>query len=263
MTITEIKDALEKVQDAISSALQATDALEPAPVTPSADLRMGRPTEEQLVKMNRFRPAGTDEYTADDVVTVPIVASHNLIQLSGLIAWHPRALTAMANLLVDRPHVINHDWDDVGTSVGFFYDSEILKSDTASPQDLALNGEFETNQMIVNKYGHQQLILHACIQKNTPAVDGYRFRRLGDVSTGNLVYPSYICPIDDLDFADENCPYLPPTDWMLYMAEEGELSDEEMQLIAPYMMRDGVFYGVETSAVVVGNLPGAGVVKAG
>ena len=263
-SLTQIRDELDKIQAAVADAIQKqTDGIEPTPTVPTRDLRMGRPTDEQLAKMNQYRPVGADEYTADEVVTVPVVASHNLIQLSGLISWHPRALAAMANVLVDRPHIINHDWDDAGTSVGFFYDSEILKTDNAPAKDLSMNGQYETNQMVVGKYGYQRLILHACIQASTPAVDGYRFRRLGDVSTGNLVYPDYICPLDDLSFADENCPYLPPTDWTLWMAEQDKLSEEEKALIAPYMMRDGVFYGVETSAVVVGNLPGAGVVRAG
>jgi hypothetical protein len=262
-SLAEIKEQLSKTQQALDGISEAIDMLEPLPVETDASLAMGTPTDEQLAKMNRYRPAGSAPYTKDEVVTVPIKASHNLIQLSGLMAWHPDAIKAMATMLIDRPHIVDHEWDEVGGTIGFFYDSQILSSNTAPAADMAMNGQYDLNQQIVNKYGYHRLILHACLQAGTPAVDAYRFRRLGDVSTGNLVTPDYICPIDDKLFTDEDCPYLPPTSWILWMAEQGELSDEEMALIAPYMLRTGVIYGVETSSVVVGNLPGAGVLRAG
>lgn len=262
-SLTEIKAQLDKTQQALSSISAAIDMLEPLPVEQAIDMAMGTPTEDQLAKMNRYRPVGSAPYTKDEVVTVPIKASHNLIQLSGLMAWHPDAIKAMARMLIDRPHIVDHEWDQVGGAIGFFYDAQVLSSDTAPAADMDMNGQYDLNQQIVSKYGYHRLILHACLQAGTPAVDAYRFRRLGDVSTGNLVTPDYICPIDDKLFSDEECAYLPPTDWILWMAENGELTDEEMSLIAPYMLRTGVVYGVETSAVVVGNLPGAGVLRAG
>lgn len=263
MEITAIRDELDKVKGSLETLLKAVDLFEPLPIERDATLRMGSPTDDQLAQMNRYRPAGSDEYKRDEVVTIPLRASHNLIQLSGLIAWHPRAIAAMGQKLVDRPHLVDHDWDSVSGSIGFFYDSQVIVENALPLMDGAMNGKEDVNRMIVEKYGYHRLILHACIEKGSPAESAYRFRRLGDVSTGNLVIPSYICPIDDRDFSDPECPYLPPTEWILAMAEAGELSPEEMQLIAPYMMRDGVFYGVETSAVVIGNLPGAGVVRNG
>lgn len=263
MTLSAIRDELDKTQQALADITKAMDMLDPIPAMPATDLRMGMPTDEQLSKMNRYRPVGSEPYSADEVVTIPIQASHNLIQLSGLMAWHPRAIAAMARYLVDRPHIVDHEWDEVSGSVGFFYDSQVITATDAKPEEMDMNGAYDLNKDIIDRYGYHRLILHACVQKNSPVVDAYRFRRLGDVSTGNLVYPSYICPLDDKNFEDSDCPYLPPTPWILMLAEAGELSEEEMALIAPYMLRDGVFYGVETSAVVVGNLPGAGVVRAG
>ena len=264
MTLTVTKDDLENSRDGLLNSLNgAVDMLSPIPMEPALDMAMGTPTDDQLAKMNRYRPKGSKEYSRDEVVTIPIRASHNLIQLSGLMAWHPDALKMMAQKLVDRPHIVDHDWDDAGGSIGFFYDAQVISEPSAPAVDMDMNGRYDLNRMVVEKYGYHRLILSACLQRNSPAVDAYRFRRLGDVSTGNLVYPSYICPIDDRDFADPECMYLPPTEYVLAMAEMGMLSDEEMALIAPYMLRSGVFYGVETSAVVVGNLPGAGVVRNG
>lgn len=263
MHLSSIRDELDKVQAAIGQLTGQLEALDPMPIEPALDLRMGPPTDEQLEKMNRYRPVGSPSYTRDEVVSIPIQASHNLIQLGGPMAWHPRALNAMAKHLVDRPHIVDHEWDEVSGSVGFFYDSMVLSDTTAPATAMDLNGQYDLNKMVVEKYGYHRLILFACVQAGSPAVDAYRFRRLGDVSTGNLVVPSYICPMDDRDFTDPECVWLPPTDWIMYLAENDELSPEEKELIAPYMLRDGVVYGVETSAVVVGNLPGAGLVRQG
>jgi hypothetical protein len=39
----------------------------------------GVPTDEQLAKMNRFRPLDMPPYTTDEVTTVCLRASHNLL----------------------------------------------------------------------------------------------------------------------------------------------------------------------------------------
>jgi hypothetical protein len=152
-SLAEIKEQLSKTQQALNGISEAIDMLEPLPVETDVSLAMGTPTDEQLSKMNRYRPVGSAPYARDEVVTVPIKASHNLIQLSGLMAWHPDAIKAMATMLIDRPHIVDHEWDEVGGTIGFFYDSQVLSSDSAPAADMAMNGHYDLNQQIVSKYG--------------------------------------------------------------------------------------------------------------
>lgn len=108
------------------------------------------------------------------------------------------------------------------------------------------------------------------LKKNSPAVSGYKYGRLDDVSTGVLAEPDgYICPIcterygRDIRFNEVDsdgyglCPHDIPTPTMLMLADMGWIDEPNF---APFYYRSGVKHGVELSAVVVPDLPLAGAI---
>ncbi len=116
------------------------------------------PTDAQLEKINLYIPANATPLTAADVITVPIIASNNLLQWTN-DCWHPNSLEAMAEGMPGRVFMINHGdnkggmwgqtWDSVKTHRGRIYDARHMVYDTAPDEllDCANNGT--VNRQIV------------------------------------------------------------------------------------------------------------------
>lgn len=222
-------------------------------------LEMGHPTSEQLNKINRFRPKGTPPIEATEVISIPFVASDNLVSRS-LGAWDIDSLHSMAKLFPGRALTINHDWDNVQHTVGFIYDGTVLRTVDAPPELLNKAGNFDLNRQIIGANGLAQLILYTCVEATSPVVSGLRFRRLGDVSTGGFTSGELICPLCQTSFGDKHCPHYIPNLYTMLAAEWGEI---DPALVAPYFIRTSFMDAVELSLVLCGNLPGASVVVTG
>lgn len=213
---------------------------------------MRSPSPDQLAKINKYRREGLPPFTASEVITIPMRASHNLLS-HGRDAWTPASLANMALTMPGRPFLKDHDWENLEASMGFIYDAELLHSMIAPAE--YLEGEYaEGNRQIIAKHGFYQLILHVAVEATHPIVQDVEMRRVDGVSTGTLTKGIYICPTCDVEFPCGQ--HLPPTGWIMYLKRMGELSEEEIASIVPFMYRDGNYWSCEVSQVNVPNLPG-------
>jgi hypothetical protein len=213
---------------------------------------MRSPSPEQLAKINQYRREGLPPFTASDVITIPMRASHNLLS-HGRDAWTPASLANMALTMPGRPFLKDHDWDALDASMGFIYEAELLHSMIAPAE--YLEGEYaEGNRQIIAKHGFYQLILHVAVEATHPIVQEIEMRRADGVSTGTLTKGIYICPTCDVEFPCGQ--HLPPSGWIMYLKRMGELTEEEVAAIVPFMYRDGNYWSCEVSQVNVPNLPG-------
>lgn len=227
--------------------------------TPAPSLDMGHPTPEQLARVNKYRPKGTPPIKETEVISIPFIASDNLVSRS-LGAWDIDSLHSMAKLFPGRALTLDHRWEQVEKTVGFIYDAAIIQSLDAPAELLTAAGNFDLNRQIVGKNGFTQLILYTAVEISSPVVSGLRFRRLGDVSTGGFTNGDLICPLCETSFDHKHCPHYIPDFWSTRMAEWGEIDGD---LIAPFFIRTGFIDAVELSLVLCGNLPGASSVMTG
>jgi hypothetical protein len=251
---------------------------DPIEVEGGEELELGMaPTDAQLEKINLYIPANATPLTATDVITVPIIASNNLVQWTN-DCWHPRSLEAMAKDMPGRAFIINHGdnkggmwgttWDSVKTHRGRIYDARHMVYDTAPDEllDCANNGK--VNRQIVSTFGYHVLEVDVFIDRDSDIAEQIRYGTHLDVSTGTVGAVKYFCPIcsnfdsgNEIEFTDEDCPHYPPTNRVMEMTRYGDLSPEQELLVAPYMVQDGVDYSVEISSVCIGNLPSARIVS--
>lgn len=213
---------------------------------------MRSPSPDQLDKINRYRREGLPHLTASDVVSIPMRASHNLMSHSNM-AWAPSSLADMAIGMPGKPYLRDHEWEELDSAMGFIYDAELLHSAIAPAE--FLSGEYaDRNRQIIAKQGFYQLILHVAVEATHPIVRDIELRKADGVSTGTLTKGIYSCPLCEVEFPCGQ--HLPPTGWILFLKQIGELSEEEIASIAPYIIRDGNFWSCEVSQVNVPNLPG-------
>lgn len=224
---------------------------------PSLD--MAHPTEEQLTLINRYRPRGTPRIETHEVVSIPFIASDNLMSRSYGV-WETDSLYTMAKLFPGRPLELDHRHDQVEKSVGFIYDSAIIRSNNAPTSLLNIAGNFDINRQIVARDGFVQLVLYTCVEATSEVVSGVRFRRLGDVSTAGYTTGEYTCPLCSISFNNPSCPHFIPDWWSFMLARHGEI---DADLIAPYYIRGSFMDAIELSLCVCGNLPGASLIPTG
>lgn len=218
---------------------------------------MGAPTTKQLALMNKYRPLGQPKYSAEEMVTIPIVASNNLLAWSPA-AWHPNTIARMAETYYGKPFEVDHNWWDVRSTFGFVYDTQYIVSDTAPDEILSLADNYDYNKQIVDQVGYHQLVLYAAIQASRPDVDDIKYARYSNVSTGGITDGTMYCPLDGTKFKRngkcEEGHYHP---YMEYWLEE-----DELDMLAPFFIRDGWIDAIEISAVLSGNLPAAMIPRA-
>jgi len=252
--------------DAIQRELSALTA-NPAIALPDVEIPgMGTPSADQLAKMQKFLPKGATPYSADEVVTVPFNASDNLISFSNG-AWTVDSINEMAIALVGQKFILNHNWDDIGTSQGKIYDAQVITTASA-PVDILQKGDnFDVNARIVAHNGYSKLILHTYFEAGSPIVNAIRFGRVDQVSTGLLCdLDGFVCPNcseeegHNVNFNDEICSHDIPVPFLLMIAS---MMPGENWNFADFYYRSSVTYGVELSAVVCANLSRCGVVLEG
>ena len=228
----------------------------------------GTPTDEQLAKINVHSPL--EPLTAEQVVTVPFLASNNLLWHSNG-AWTVPSLHAMGELLIGRKHMLNHEWYDSTQGVGKIYDYSLIYSDEAPDSAINVAGMGKENQYIVERGGYARLILHCYFEAESDIVSDLKYGRMDDVSTGVMTSgaDSFICPVCSERFGrtirfnekDEEgrgiCPHSIPTPFMLWWYGE----DNEEMNFARFYYRELTLetgHGIELSSVGVPDLPLAG-----
>lgn len=261
--------------DTIPKAADVTDQIEMED-DDSRKLSMA-PSAEQLEKINLYIPANATPLTAEDVITVPIVASNNLLQWTNE-CWHPDSLSAMALTMPGRIFMINHgdnkggmwgtSWDSVKTHRGRIYDARHMVYDTAPDELLDCAGNGKVNRQIVGMFGYHVLEIDVFIDRDSDIAEEIAHGTHLDVSTGTVGMVQRLCPIcsnfdsgDEVEFIDEACPHYEPTARMMRMIRDGELSPEQEIMVAPFIVQNGVDYSVEVSSVCTGNLPSARIIS--
>jgi hypothetical protein len=222
-----------------------------------ARLKSDYPSETQLESINRWRPYGQPEYSANEVLTISILASDNLLRESREV-YTEKTLKSMAATYPGEVLMMNHAWGDVGEAIGFVYDSEILRFQNPSylAQEIILRNSIdeEIDKQLIQA-GYVAVICHCAIPADSVYANAIRFRQLSDVSTGGMAAANYICPLCGGDFGDDD-PHYPPTWFSYLLAEWGEISEED---IAPYAFFDSWHRSKELSFVTAGNVPSASI----
>lgn len=208
---------------------------------------MRQPTPTELTIINAMLPAGED-LTDRDICVQTIVATDNLISRSKS-KWHNTAFDQLAELGIGIPFTLDHDWDEVGKTQGRVFQSRIVKYESA-PKELLNRCGCKTDnlQAIKNDGGYITLEFDVFIDLDSPAVESIGYGLIDRVSIGGFDYEDIHCPICNISFFDKNCPHAVPDSWY---------PDEESS--APYYERKDVTDLGEISAVLIPNVPGAGI----
>lgn len=232
----------------------------------------GKPDKEQLELINLHRPLGAAPYEDDEIMSVPIIACNNLLWHSNGV-WSPNGLMDMArsykSLAPDQ--TADHKWYDSTKTMGFIYDAEIIVSKTA-PESYYGRGHAVSgfiadadpaaiDREIVQRDGFHQVVLYSAIQAGHPSLDAFKYRRLADVSIGALTDGKFYCPIDGTRFGSKSWMRCEHGHYMPHWLVMWFLSEEDREMLAPYYIRDRCTQAVELSAVMVGDVFGASVVK--
>mgnify|MGYP001800098041 FL=1 len=217
---------------------------------------MGPPNEEQLELINQNRPLTRVTYTAEELVSVPIIASNNLLHWNNQ-RWNRDALIKMAETYPGQPFAVDHPMYTVKDTVGFIYDAQLIESNAAPVDILEAAGELANNTAVVQAEGFIQMVCYAAIAVGHPILDSIDMGRVNNASTGCITDGTHICPLDGTEFGSQSryrCAeghYHPAIAWWF------DVEDEDK--IAPYAIKTGVISSVELSLVFMGNLPAASI----
>lgn len=210
---------------------------------------MRQPTPAELEIINLLLPGGGEPLTDRDIIVETIVATDNLISRSRS-KWHKDALLQLAELIVGLPFTLDHDWDEVAKVIGRVFAARVKKYDTAPARILRACGQQINNlQVIKADGGYITCECDVFIQIDSPAVQAIKLGKIDRVSIGGFDYDDLWCPLCDLSFFDKHCPHGVPDSWHSY-------DDDEL---APYYQRKDVCDLGEISAVLIPNVPGAGI----
>ena len=234
--------------------------------------RMGTPSEGQLALINRYKPRGMDNYQSNELVTIPWLASHSLMQHGGG-CWSPEAVMEMAFMAPGNPVLVDHNWDEVGASHGYIYEAHIVEVESAvltaggsdfDPIVWASAGSYvENNLDILRRNGSGMImILETAHQAGSAFVEAVKFNRIRACSTGCMMSSDgYVCPTctdsqgEYVGFSDDRCPHIMPSPFLSWFVDVD--NPEIQKLIAPYYIKHGIQDFIELSAVVAPGLPGA------
>lgn len=224
------------------------------------DLRAGTPSEQQLVTINKYRNAGSPEYTAEEIYQFPTIASDNLLHQNNS-QWSKRSLESMAKTLVGKDFLLNHDWNNSNKIQGTVFDSAIVNITDLSLATKLFLIESSPNQVsdleILTKDGYEALILWVAVEANSGVASDVVYLRKSDLSVGGFAGITYICPLCNVSFNSNKCPHIIPDPSYMYQMGIDRYDPD----LAPYYIRDGNFQGVELSLVVEGNCPRARILR--
>lgn len=242
------------INDLMAEVTQRVSAIIPSNNT-QATRYLGVPTSEHIDKINSFLSTKTEP---EDWFVCLIYSSDNLVNRSQE-KWSINILKAMEKRSNGTLLLLDHDWFEVKSSVGFIFDS-FLAENQSPPSQQAIGHE-EDNKKIIGKEGYFCLFNWVAIPKNQEIVSAINERRSQYVSTGGFVNKTrLICPICTeekgreigvYDLNDEGkyiCPHsLPGYGWW----------DDSEEMEMPYVIWDGDYDPIEVSIVNSPNLPAA------
>lgn len=212
-------------------------------------------TEQQLAKLNKFRPANFPLIADKQMVAVSFAVADNLVN-RGKGKWVEKDLVKMTKMLdsMGLPHILNHNWEAVEDVQGIIIEAGLVKSEPPTELvDILQNSEL--NRQIVKNEGFIQVIATVAFPADSAIVNKLKIGLGRAVSLGGFSFKDYVCPICNTSFSFKKCPHYIPDSWTEW--------DADPALVAPYYIRDGLYDLGELSTVVIANLPGASLVTAG
>lgn len=224
-------------------------------------LYMGTPLPEDLDKIKML--TGEDSWEPDEWFIVPFRASDNLVSHSYKV-WHDRVLEQMPKQLIGKNLILNHEWDDVSSSVGIIFDG-FMTYDEPEPELTNGSDKSRSNTKIVQANGYKCVYLLAAIHASKPQeIMDIKTGRISKCSTGGILNDvDIICPHCSEEYGRE-VSFFEVDEYGAYVCPHeipGGFEYKEDSLVADYAIWDGSFEGVELSLVVCGNLPGASVMR--
>ncbi len=209
---------------------------------------MRQPTPAELEIINKLLPESGEPLTDRDIIVETIVATDNLISRSKS-KWHKDALAQLAELAIGISFTADHDWSNVDKTMGRVFAAKVVRCDSAPADLLDRCGEKTNNlQAIKDDGGYFTLEFDVFLDLNSLAARAIRYGIISAVSIGGFDYTDVHCPLCNTSFFDKQCPHGVPDSWYC--------EDEDM---APYYERKDVIDLGEISAVLIGNIPGAGI----
>lgn len=227
----------------------------------SNEFTAGMPTVEEFGKMSKHLPNMGVGKTREDFIKVSFVASNNFLWHSKG-AWSPNALQTMTVQYPGRPFLIDHSWS-VKDARGFVYDS-LYVINRKVKRGILEQVDSKSNTDIFNKDGYQELITHVAFDKSCQFSDELMAGVYSDVSTGcNVNTDTYQCPIDGTYFGEGDRWYQCAHGHNMpsFYLEYWYYNEEQKNNMAPYYIITEVTSTIELSAVVMGNLPAASIIR--
>ena len=235
---------------------------------------MGQPSDVQLAQIKSYLQS-TDSSEAADWFVFSALASDNLVSRS-YRKWTINVLQQMAEALKGKPLIADHEWDESEEVLGFIFDANLIK--LATPIMAAVNQPLKTdfNKQIVASEGQYVLICSIAVPAgDVEFINAVKARKYQAVSTGGYLQGiKMICPNcstkhnRQVSFTERDmegsylCPHLIPSDLSYGMDDDDDDDDDCVSVqYADYLELDGIFDGIELSAVVAGNLPYAQIVR--
>lgn len=221
----------------------------------------GTPSEEEFEKIKEYLPNKGMGRDRSEFMKAAFVASNNFLWRSKG-AWSPTALQTMTMQYPGRPFIFDHAYS-VKNVVGFVFDAEYSVSRSV-PKRILEQVSSESNYNILNNDGYIELIAHACYDKSCQFSQELMTGIYSDVSTGCNVDPdSYKCPLDNSYFGEGDRWYQCAGGHNMpgYYLESWYYNKKEKDNLAPYYIIDKVVSTIELSAVIMGNLPAASLLR--
>jgi hypothetical protein len=234
----------------------------------------GMPNEADTKKIESFTKKGE---TPEDWVIYSFNAIDNTVDLDWKIHT-PGILKNYADRAAGCNFILNHEWEDVNSSVGFIIESQLFRCEQA-PKSVLDKGISDFSKKIVKEEGYYWIFCKVAIRSGHPAAEALGDRRIQNCSIGGKLYDGeaycpdctqkygqYVC-FDDL-VSDGDGGYkkacnhtaLTPLHLWLYGYVEDDEECEEPNWSKGVIV-DGYLKPVELTGCVQGMLPGAGVIR--
>ena len=215
------------------------------------------PTPEQVSIANQYLPVGFPSLEANDFAVIQVRAADNLRAISNE-KWTKKELLSLAEMIVGKAVMTDHDWDNViESSHGIVISAKVI---TTTPSDRALNqnGNKEINTQIVKAEGYHYLLLECLIDKESCLLPKIATGQVHAVSLGAFRYKKLACPRCGMDMkVFSKAPKECPQEYGCFIGDGPESSS------IPYVIRTDVVSVGELSFVFQGNQPDASILLNG
>jgi hypothetical protein len=234
----------------------------------------GMPNEADLKKIEAFTKPGQ---IAEDWTVYSFNAMDNTVDLEWKMHT-PGILKQYADRSTGCNCILDHDWDNINSSVAFIFESELFRCDEI-PKSILEKGISDFSKKIVKEEGYYWILCKVAVRVGHPSAEALADRRIQNCSIGGKLYDAEVyCPdctqkygqyvrFDDMvsdgkDGYKRACNHTALTPLHLYLYGYVEDDDEcESPNWSKGVIVDGYLKPIELTSCVQGLIPGAGVIR--